>query len=130
MLCSAYAYGQDRPAQSDNQPVDVRIENLQFVPNDITVAPGTTIRWTNLDAFDHDITSGMSITGRKARGLKKTKFPDDRFASGLFGKNKSFSVTLDKPGEYTYYCNIHPFMTGKVTVQNPTEGATVNPLPK
>jgi len=117
LLCSALAYGQHQSAQPDCPIVKVGIKNLQFVPNNITVAPGTTIRWTNLDAVDHDVTSGTSITGRKARGLAKTRFPDNKFSSGLFGKDKSFSVTLDRPGEYTYYCSVHPFMTGKITVK-------------
>jgi len=95
----------------------VRIDNFKYNPNVITVTPGTTVQWLNVDAVDHDVTSGKSITGRKSRGLKKTKFPDGRFSSGLFGKNKIFSNTFDERGVYSYYCNIHPFMTGKVMVK-------------
>ncbi len=97
--------------------VAIHIRNLKFVPQDIQVTPGTVIRWTNLDPMDHDVTSGVSINGRKARGLKKTRFPDQKFSSGLFGKNRTFSVTLSKPGEYPYYCSVHPFMTGKIIVK-------------
>ena len=28
-----------------------------------------------------------------------------------------FTVTFDKPGTYSYVCNVHPWMTGKVTVK-------------
>ncbi len=96
--------------------VVVNISQLQFQPEKVTVAPGTRVVWKNLDAVDHDVTSGKSVTGRKARGMKQTKFPDGRFASGLFGKGGTFAVTFDKPGEYEYYCNVHPFMTGKILV--------------
>jgi plastocyanin len=30
--------------------------------------------------------------------------------------NDKFSVTFDKPGEYTYFCGLHPYMKGKIIV--------------
>ncbi len=87
------------------------------MPSEVTVAAGTTINWVNLDPVDHDVTSGVSVIGRKARDMKQTKFPDNKFSSGLFGKDKTFSVTLDEKGEYKYYCNIHPFMIAKIVVK-------------
>ncbi len=27
--------------------VEVRLENLRFVPNDVTIQPGDTVQWTN-----------------------------------------------------------------------------------
>ena len=95
----------------------VEIKNLQFVPIELVVAAGTTINWLNLDPLDHDVTSGVSVLGRQTRGMKQTKFPDEKFASGLFGQGKSFSVTFDAKGEYYYYCNIHPFMVAKILVR-------------
>ena len=95
----------------------VEIKNLQFVPIELVVAAGTTITWRNLDPDDHDITSGLSVLGRQTRDMKQTKFPDGKFASGLFGKGKTFSVTLEEKGEYKYYCNIQPFMIAKIVVK-------------
>jgi len=114
------AYGSDeqpgaQPSQSDT--VTVEIKNLKFEPAELVVPAGTTVRWVNLDPVDHDVTSGESVIGRATRGMKQTKFPDDKFASGLFGKDKSFSVTFDEKGEYKYYCNIHPFMIARITVE-------------
>ncbi len=97
--------------------VTVEIENLRFSPAETTITAGTTVRWINFDPLDHDVTSGVSVTGRKTRGMKQTKFPDNKFASGLFGQDKSFSVTFDAKGEYNYYCNIHPFMVAKISVR-------------
>jgi len=97
--------------------VTVEIENLQFIPAEMTITAGTTVRWINFDPLDHDVTSGVSVTGRKTRGMKETKFPDNKFASGLFGQDKSFSVMFDEKGEYNYYCNIHPFMVAKIFVR-------------
>jgi len=107
----------EQPAANTSGSTIIEIKNLQFVPAEITVARGTRISWVNLDPVDHDVTSGVSITGRKSRGLQQTKFPDGKFSSGLFGKDKSFSMTFDDMGEYSYYCNVHPFMTGKIIVR-------------
>jgi len=105
------------PSVAEPAAVSVEIKNLQFVPGNIEITAGTTVTWINLDAVDHDVTSGVSVVGRKSRGMKQTRFPDEKFASGMFGENKSFSVTFDEKGEYDYYCNIHPFMVGKVLVR-------------
>ncbi len=108
---------QTRHENPKTQAVAVGIKNLQFVPIELVVAAGTTINWLNLDPLDHDVTSGVSVLGRQTRDMKQTKFPDEKFASGLFGKDKTFSVTLEEKGEYKYYCNIHPFMIAKIVVQ-------------
>ena len=39
-----------------------------------------------------------------------------QFDSGLFGKDASFSQTFDEPGEFAYFCTVHPFMKGTVKV--------------
>jgi plastocyanin len=96
--------------------VTVNIELLTF-PEEITVKAETTVRWVNLDPVDHDVTSGTSITGRKARGKKKVKFHDGKFKSDLFGKDQTFEVTFMEKGVHQYFCNIHPFMVGKVIVE-------------
>lgn len=38
------------------------------------------------------------------------------FDSTLINSGESFPFVFDKAGEYAYYCTIHPWMTGKVTV--------------
>lgn len=120
LLLARSGFGSDdklAEAGPESRFVTVEIRNLKFVPSELNVAPGTTIRWINLDPLDHDVTSGVSVTGRNTRNMQKTRFPDDKFASGLFGKDESFSVTLLEKGEYQYYCNIHPFMSARIVVK-------------
>lgn len=76
-----------------------------FVPSSLTVPLGTTVTWTNDDTAAHTVTSGSDAT------------PDGNFDSGLFMAGKTFSHTFDSAGEYPYYCLVHPWMTGKVTVE-------------
>ncbi|MFN3654208.1 MAG: plastocyanin/azurin family copper-binding protein [Candidatus Nitrosotenuis sp.] len=79
--------------------------NECFVPSSLTVPVGTTVTWTNDDTAAHTVTSGSDAT------------PDGNFDSGLFMAAKTFSHTFDSAGEYPYYCLVHPWMTGKVTVE-------------
>ena len=78
-----------------------------FEPAAITVSPGGTVIWDNQDNALHTATSGESPT------------PDGKFDSGLLGANQeSKPVTMPtEPGEYKYFCTLHPFLVGTVTVQ-------------
>ncbi len=94
----------------------VRVRNLAFVPQVITVRPGATVRWVNEDPFAHDVTSGSVVSGRRARQVKKSQAPDGKFRSGAYGKGLAFEHTFTEPGDYPYFCTIHPIMTGVVRV--------------
>lgn len=62
------------------------------------------ITWRNDDTITHTVVSGFPISG-----------PTGEFDSGdLVGYGKRF--TFDKTGTYDYYCRIHPFMTGQITI--------------
>ncbi len=84
-----------------NGPVQVKIDNFTFAPTPLTVAAGTTVQWVNRDDIPHTVVS------------------DDRttFKSKAMDTDESYSYTFSKPGTYTYFCSIHPKMTGKVVVQ-------------
>ena len=76
------------------------IENFNFTPATVTVAAGTTITWTNNDDVEHTVTAS-----------------DNSFSSKALETGDTFSYTFAQPGTYSYFCAIHPFMTGRVTVQ-------------
>ena len=78
-----------------------------FEPPEVTVSPGATIVWDNQDNALHTATSGKSPNA------------DGKFDSGLVGaKQQSKPVTMPtEPGEYPYFCTLHPFLTGTVVVQ-------------
>ncbi|MGC9185563.1 MAG: cupredoxin domain-containing protein [Thiomonas sp.] len=80
--------------------VQVRIQGMNFHPSAVTVAPGTTVTWTNDDNFAHTTTSDTK-----------------RWDSGLLPPGQSYSHTFDKAGSYPYHCAVHTFMTGTVTVK-------------
>ena len=80
---------------------EVGIDNFSFLPKEITVPVGTTVTWTNHDDVPHVVASA-----------------DDQFKkSGALDTDESFSHTFTTAGNYTYFCSIHPHMTGKIIVK-------------
>jgi plastocyanin len=80
-----------------------------YEPHEITVSPGATVVWDNQDNALHTATSGNP----------ETATPDGKFDTGLVGANQqSKPVTMPtEPGDYMYFCTLHPFLVGTVTVQ-------------
>lgn len=88
---------------------DVSIDNFAFSPREVTVEVGATVRWTNKDDVPHTATA----TDKPREFDSKTLDTDDRY-----------SHAFARPGTYTYFCAVHPHMTGKVIVlaPKPNEG--------
>ena len=66
----------------------------------LTIAAGSTVRWTNHDDIPHNIVSD-----------------EKSFKSKVLKTEETFVYTFSKPGTYTYLCGLHPQMTGKIVVQ-------------
>lgn len=79
-----------------------------YNPSEIVIMSGDTVTWTNLDSTPHTVTSGdgSNIT------------PDGIFDSRIITKEKTYSFTFDRVGNYPYYCILHPNMVGMVKVLN------------
>jgi plastocyanin len=86
--------------QAATNPVAVKIDNFTFTPPSLVVAPGTTVTWTNADDDPHSVVE-----------------KDRKFKSAALDTNDSFSQTFTAPGEYEYFCSIHPRMVGKIVVK-------------
>jgi len=76
-----------------------------FLPSTVAINVGGTVTWENPDDVPHTVTSGTSQDG-----------PSGHFDSSLIMVGDSYSVTLDDPGIYDYFCMVHPWMAGKVVV--------------
>ncbi len=87
----------------------VMIKNFEFVPQTVTIAAGGTLRWINADVANHQISSGV-VEGDRPR-------PDGRVSSPLLFRGDEFTAPFTAPGEYPYYCGIHPFMRGTIIVK-------------
>lgn len=87
----------DQPSQAN---AEVKIDNFVFGPQTLTVPVGATVTWTNKDDIPHTTVS-----------------TDGVFKSKVMDTDENFSYKFDKAGTYSYYCSVHPKMTGKVVVQ-------------
>ncbi len=76
-----------------------------FIPAQVSISVGETVTWSNDDTAAHTVTSGLPAEG-----------PDGNFDSSLFMAGTTFEHTFDEAGEYNYFCMVHPWMTGKVSV--------------
>jgi plastocyanin len=90
-----------RPPSADAaNPAAVQIDNFHYSPAMLVVAPGTTVTWTNDDDSPHSV-----------------REKDGKFKSAALDTDDKFSQTFTAPGEYEYFCSIHPYMTGKIVVK-------------
>jgi alcohol dehydrogenase (cytochrome c) len=86
-----------------------KIVDFEFQPGLVHIRPGTTLTWTNDGPTPHSTTS-----------------EDKLWDSGLLQQGQTFSFKFDKPGTYRYFCTPHPFMRGRVLVdENAPEAAAV-----
>ena len=88
------------PIQSGVVPIAYR--NIAINPDTLKVKVGSTIKWTNYDSVEHNVTSEGGVA---------------KFASKDFGEGGTYEVKATKPGVIHYECTIHPAsMNGTIEV--------------
>jgi len=82
--------------------VQIAYRNIAIAPDTLRVKVGSTIRWTNHDPVQHNVTSHGG---------------PQRFASGNLADGATFEIKVSKPGVIHYLCTIHPAsMNGTIEV--------------
>jgi Icc protein len=92
----------DVPLEAETQTdgaQEVAMDNFNFTPAAISVPVGTTVTWTNHDDVPHNVVS-----------------TEMKFKSPVLDTDERFSHRFDEPGAYTYFCSLHPKMTGHLVV--------------
>src|SRR5215467_1181296 len=79
----------------------IEIKDFAFNPQTITVKSGEKITWINRDEEPHTIVS-------VEKQFKKSPALDT---------DQEFTIIAGAPGTYTYFCSVHPKMTGTIVVQ-------------
>jgi plastocyanin len=77
----------------------VRIVDNRFRPRNITIERGTRVRWVNRGSNPHTSTSNRGI-----------------WDSGTLSPDERFTRRFGRRGTFRYHCEIHPSMTGTITV--------------
>jgi plastocyanin len=78
----------------------IEIKDFAFNPQTLTVKSGETVTWINRDEEPHTVVS-------VEKQFKKSTALDT---------DQTFTITADAPGTYTYFCSVHPKMTGTIVV--------------
>ncbi len=79
----------------------IEIKDFNFSPKTITVKSGEKITWINRDEEPHTVVS-------VEKQFKK---------SSALDTDQEFTITAGAPGTYTYFCSVHPKMTGTIVVE-------------
>lgn len=90
----------ETPKTSAVTSVMVLLDQMAFTPEVITIKVGTEVKWKNNEASVHTVTAD-----------------DGSFSSGPLEQGGEFKRRFTKEGTYSYTCEMHPFMTGKVVVK-------------
>jgi len=93
---TAEAAGTTAASTEENQII---IESNMFKPDNLTVKVGATVTWINNDSYSHTVVDNGGA-----------------FESETLRNGDKFSFTFDKEGTYDYFCGLHTFMKGKITV--------------
>lgn len=89
-------------APSSAKATTVTMKDIAYMPKDITVKKGATIRWVNEDSVEHNVVAEDGAT----------------FKSDLFEKGGTYETKVDMTaGKISYVCTIHPGMTGTIKVE-------------
>jgi plastocyanin len=79
----------------------IEIKDFAFNPQTLTVKSGDKITWINRDEEPHTVVS-------VEKQFKK---------SSALDTDQEFTITAGAPGTYTYFCSVHPKMTGTIVVE-------------
>jgi plastocyanin len=78
----------------------VVIRSFTFDPFEVRVRAGERVTWINCDQEPHTSTAD-----------------NGEWASPLLAPGQSFTQTFTAVGQFEYFCEPHPFMTGRVIVE-------------
>jgi len=98
---SLFALGGEMKSDDSAKQNKIEIKDFAFNPQTITVKSGEKVTWINRDEEPHTIVS-------VEKQFKKSMALDT---------DQEFTITTGAPGTYTYFCSVHPKMTGTIVVE-------------
>jgi plastocyanin len=81
-----------------------------YDPEELTASAGSEVSVVNQDTVPHTATSGTGPQDPNSAQLFDTSIING-------GESATVSLAQVTPGQYDYYCMIHPYMTGKLVVE-------------
>jgi plastocyanin len=96
----ALAQAEKGTSADDAKTNQIVIKDFHFTPQTLRVKSGDKITWINRDEEPHTVVS-------VEKQFKK---------SAPLDTDQEFTVTAGAPGTYSYFCSVHPKMTGTIVV--------------
>jgi plastocyanin len=81
----------------------VAVRNFTFFPDTVRIRPGDEVIWVNCETTISDFHTSTSDTGI--------------WDSGALNRGEFYARTFSAAGDFDYFCEPHPFMTGAVIVE-------------
>jgi plastocyanin len=103
LFLSNFTLGQaeKEPSEDGTKKNQIVIKDFHFSPGTLTVKSGETVTWINRDEEPHTVVS-------VEKQFKKSTALDT---------DQEFTITAGAPGTYTYFCSVHPKMTGTIIIE-------------
>ena len=89
-----------QPTSVDSLDVLIDVFDYKYHPADISIPRGAEVTWVNDDKAPHTATERNS-----------------QWDTTVISEGEGVLIKFSRPGTYYYYCTIHPYMTGKLTVR-------------
>ena len=87
--------------------ITIETESPYFMPAVAHVPAGSAIRWDNPTATYHTVTHDGCVTGAFCL-----------FNSGSVPPNGAYTIPGLPPGHYSYHCQLHPIMRGRLIIES------------
>lgn len=96
--------GSDSPTGPQSGTIEVELRATSFSPSQVTITPGSTIRWVNQGNILHTVTPAGHSEWEEAT---------------LTSEGETFTHTFTEEGVYAYYCDPHRSvgMVGTIRVE-------------
>ncbi len=90
-------------------PIDECMEkNLCFTPWTLNINVGDKVIWANNDNAPHTVSDKAYLHNNVEE--------DDLIDSGILLSGDTFEYVFNNEGTFNYVCIIHPWMTGKISI--------------
>lgn len=88
------------PSEITVQIVAAGANGGAYAPQTVSAWAGTVVTWAARDTRIHTVTAADAV-----------------FASAYLHRGDNFTLRFNQAGTYTYFCALHPGMTGSVVIQ-------------
>jgi plastocyanin len=89
------------PTSINDSQVTIDIQGYAYHPGNLSVPRGAKVTWLNDDNVVHTATEKGSAA----------------WDTQIIHNGESKTIEFDSPGTFRYYCTIHPYMVGTLTVR-------------